>query len=234
MSGYKKRIFLRNPFCRAVVISKRPLMQEGLQAVMAEQAEQSSLLSLADYSELTPEIMEQIDVVVLELDSPLQNSFEICDLLNRLQNQYRHIYWVITLPAHLVNIAIERLLTARTSLLSLHEPMSSIIEHVFNSGVATERISTLLLQEKAAQSSGDEVVRTKLTFSERRVFRLISKGWRLNQIATLLEKNYKTISAQKSSAMRRLDLKTDAEMYAWMISDSGMQELNLPPYSQEL
>lgn len=229
MQESKTRIFLRNPFCRAAIVSKRPLMCEGLQVIMAEKAPQSSLVLLSDYSQLTPEVLLQIDVVVLELDSSLQEVFNECELLNSLKNQYRQVHWIITLPAHLTNIAIERLLTSRTSLLSLHEPMSSFIEHVFNSGGEVERISRLLLQEKAAQSTCAEVVSTNLTFSERRVLRLISKGWQLTQIATLLEKNYKTISAQKSSALRRLSLKSDAEMFAWMISEQGMQELNLSP-----
>ena len=77
-----------------------------------------------------------------------------------------------------------------------------------------------------------DMVKMSLTFSECRVLRLISKGWKLVQIATLLEKNYKTVSAQKKSAMRRLEIKTDAEMYAWIFSDHGKRELNIPPYNQ--
>ena len=41
MPENKVRILLRNPFCRAVVISKRPLMREGLQIVMAEKQRQN-------------------------------------------------------------------------------------------------------------------------------------------------------------------------------------------------
>lgn len=231
MQESKTRIFLRNPFCRAIVISKRPLMREGLQFVMAQRAAQSSLVLLGDYLDLKPEILAQVDVVMIELDGSLQESFEACGFLNQMQNQHRQVQWVFTLPAHLVNIAIERLLTTKTSLLSLYEPMSSIVEHIFNCGGEVEKISSYLLQEKAALVPASDEVRPSLTFAERRVLRLISKGWQLTQISTLLEKNYKTISAQKSSAMRRLDLKTDAEMYAWMISENGMKELNLPPFS---
>jgi DNA-binding NarL/FixJ family response regulator len=36
-----------------------------------------------------------------------------------------------------------------------------------------------------------------LTLSERKVLRLLGKGWGINQIATLLKKSNKTISAQK-------------------------------------
>jgi DNA-binding NarL/FixJ family response regulator len=36
-----------------------------------------------------------------------------------------------------------------------------------------------------------------LTHSERKVLRLLGKGWGINQIATLLKKSNKTISAKK-------------------------------------
>ncbi|MGB7801976.1 helix-turn-helix transcriptional regulator [Buttiauxella sp.] len=232
MQDSKEKIFLRNPFCRALVISKRPLMREGLQFLMKERAEKSSLILMDNYLDLRPEILLHIDVALIELDSPLQEIFKVCDDFNHLQNEFRQVEWVFTLPANLVNIAIERLLTANTALLSLHEPLNSIIEHVFNRGGQIERISRHLLQEIAVSSASNTVTNTNLTFSERRVLRLLSKGWQLAQIATLLEKNYKTISAQKSSALRRLALKTDAEMFAWMLSEQGMQELNLPPYHQ--
>ncbi|HEY3589749.1 MAG TPA: LuxR C-terminal-related transcriptional regulator [Buttiauxella sp.] len=231
MQESKVRNILNNSCRRAVVISKRPLMREGLQYVMSQKESHSSLVLLENFLDLKPEILANVDVVIVELDKPLQEIIEACDLLNHLQNQHQQLRWVFTLPAELVNIAVERLLTNKTSLLSLYEPMSSIIEHIFNCDGEVERISSHLLKEKAAQVSTNDAVRPNLTFAERRVLRLLSKGWQLAQIAALVEKNYKTISAQKSSAMRRLALKTDAEMYAWMISENGMKELNLPPYN---
>ncbi|MDZ6697083.1 hypothetical protein U4W40_16875, partial [Escherichia coli] len=44
----------------------------------------------------------------------------------------------------------------------------------------------------------------------------------------LPKKSNKTISAQKNSAMRRLAIHSNAEMYAWINSAQGARELNLP------
>ena len=68
---------------------------------------------------------------------------------------------------------------------------------------------------------------SSLTLSERKVLRLLAKGWGINQIASLLKKSNKTISAQKNSAMRRLSLNGNAQMYAWINSEQGMKELNI-------
>ncbi|VDZ69765.1 Putative regulator [Klebsiella aerogenes] len=78
--------------------------------------------------------------------------------------------------------------------------------------------------DNLGDDAGETVI---LTFSERKVLRLLAKGWGINQIAALLKKSNKTISAQKNSAMRRLSLRSNAEMYAWINSAQGMKELNL-------
>jgi len=207
-------------------------MREGLQIVMKEKAAESSQILLADYLDLTSDILDKVDVVMFELDSSQQEFIEQCDFLSHLKKESQHVRWIFILPLHLRNIAVERLLTAKTSLLSLHEPLSNIIENLFNNLGDIDIISNSLLQEQVSQTSVNDMVKTSLTFSECRVLRLISKGWKLVQIATVLEKNYKTVSAQKKSAMRRLEIKTDAEMYAWLFSEHGKRELNIPPYNQ--
>jgi len=55
----------------------------------------------------------------------------------------------------------------------------------------------------------------------------LGKAWGNNQNAMLLKNSNKTISAQKNSAMRRLSLRSNAEMYAWINSAQGAKELNL-------
>ncbi|MEG5996280.1 helix-turn-helix domain-containing protein, partial [Enterobacter ludwigii] len=80
--------------------------------------------------------------------------------------------------------------------------------------------------EPACNDDEDDRV-VALTHSERKVLRLLGKGWGINQIATLLKKSNKTISAQKNSAMRRLSLRSNADLYAWINSTQGLRELSL-------
>ncbi|MEG6300945.1 helix-turn-helix transcriptional regulator, partial [Enterobacter hormaechei] len=85
---------------------------------------------------------------------------------------------------------------------------------------------TLLIPETSdIEEESEQMI--ALTHSERKVLRLLGKGWGINQIATLLNKSNKTISAQKNSAMRRLSLRSNADMYAWISSTQGMRELSL-------
>ena len=94
--------------------------------------------------------------------------------------------------------------------------------------MSAEKISQTLLSIQDNDDLESDVGQLiMLTLSERKVLRLLAKGWGINQIAALLKKSNKTISAQKNSAMRRLALRSNAEMYAWLNSSQGMKELNL-------
>ena len=116
-----------------------------------------------------------------------------------------------------------------SSLLSDAEPIESLVNVIHSGNTRAERISKVLLSPPIIPELQDHSVRSiVLTLSERKVLRLLGKGWGINQIAMLLKKSNKTISAQKNSAMRRLSIHSNAEMYAWINSSQGARELNLP------
>ncbi len=113
-----------------------------------------------------------------------------------------------------------------TTLLSTCESVESVAKAILLGSQKADSISHSLLAADL-DSSADGECHPVLTVSEKQVLRLLGKGWGINQIAQLLKKSNKTISAQKHSAMRRLSLKTNADMYAWINSFQGLKELNL-------
>jgi DNA-binding NarL/FixJ family response regulator len=126
------------------------------------------------------------------------------------------------------SLAVEFLMRPESTLLSDSDPVDRVIKAIQQGSVSSENISQTLLSlqnNDEIESDSDRLV--MLTLSERKVLRLLAKGWGINQIAALLKKSNKTISAQKNSAMRRLSLRSNAEMYAWINSNQGMKELNL-------
>ncbi len=78
--------------------------------------------------------------------------------------------------------------------------------------------------DETEEAQEEETMR--LTISERRVLRLLGRGLGVNQVASVLQKSNKTISAQKRSALRRLSLRSNADMYAWINSDQGREALS--------
>ncbi len=114
-----------------------------------------------------------------------------------------------------------------STLLSNIEPIEGLIGAIRNGNRYAEKISQTLLSSDYPENDGSSNKLEHLTLSERKVMRLLGKGWGINQIAMLLKKSNKTVSAQKNSAMRRLSLRSNAELYAWINSTDGMKELNL-------
>ena len=114
-----------------------------------------------------------------------------------------------------------------STLLSEMEPIEGVINAIRAGSERAERISQTLLSPEPAEAETEDEPFVALTHSERKVLRLLGKGWGINQIATLLKKSNKTISAQKNSAMRRLSLRSNADMYARINSAQGMRELSL-------
>jgi DNA-binding NarL/FixJ family response regulator len=226
MQGRKVSKFLRYPLCRAVVVSKKPLLCEGVRVLMKNESSQATLSNLSSLALLTPERLEKMDVVLTELSGGLVEFNEVCRIVNPLQSQFNYIRWIFIVPTYLIDAAIERLFRAHTSLLSVREPIDNFLNCMFNGGLGPGSMSSELLSEKLTAEAPVGEYEFQLTFAERRVMRLLSKGWRINQIAALLNRNNKTVSAQKNSAMRRLALKNDAEMYAWMVSERGGRELS--------
>ncbi|WP_196763341.1 helix-turn-helix domain-containing protein, partial [Mycobacterium avium] len=112
--------------------------------------------------------------------------------------------------------AVELLMCPTATLLSDVEPIENLVKTVRSGNTHAERISAMLTSPAMTETHDFSYRSVILTLSERKVLRLLGKGWGINQIASLLKKSNKTISAQKNSAMRRLAIHSNAEMYAWI------------------
>jgi len=177
--------------------------------------------------ELTLLQLRRTDLVIVDFSGEIRHPRALCEQYYTLLSQYRDIHWVFMINRQYYSLAIEFLMRPESTLLSDTDPIERVIQAIQQNGVSTENISQTLL---SLQNNDDENYASQLimlTLSERKVLRLLAKGWGINQIATLLKKSNKTISAQKNSAMRRLSLRSNAEMYAWINSNQGMKELNL-------
>jgi len=176
--------------------------------------------------ELTLLQLRRASVIIVDISGEQRNARTLCEQYYRLQNQYREIHWIYLVPRAIYPLAVELLMRPESTLLSDVEPIEGVVNAIRSGSENAERISQTLLKPEPEElyDNQDDVM---LTFSERKVLRLLGKGWGINQIAALLKKSNKTVSAQKNSAMRRLSLTSNAEMYAWINSTKGMKELSL-------
>lgn len=210
----------------AIIISKSPIMQTGLGSIMSRYFPDCEHAFSRSQEELTLLQLRRAFVVIADLSGDPRNARSLCEQFYKLQNQYRDIHWIYLVPRAIYPFAVELLMRPESTLLSDMESIDVVVNAIRSGSERAERISQTLLKP-AAEEFHDAQDDVMLTFSERKVLRLLGKGWGINQIATLLKKSNKTVSAQKNSAMRRLYLTSNAEMYAWINSTKGMKELNL-------
>jgi DNA-binding NarL/FixJ family response regulator len=210
-----------------VIISRIPVMQSGLKAILKEYLPDYELSFCGSQDELTLLQLRRAVLVLVDLSGHIEHPRNICEHYYSLMNQYRDIHWIFMVGQSCFPLAVEFLIRPESSLVSDNEPVRRLIDVIRTGGLSAERISQMLFSPEM-ENLGDEASgMVILTPSERKVLRLLAKGWGINQIAALLKKSNKTVSAQKNSAMRRLSLRSNAEMYAWINSAQGMKELNL-------
>ncbi|HFZ8994922.1 TPA: LuxR C-terminal-related transcriptional regulator [Citrobacter freundii] len=212
----------------AVIISKIPVMQAGLIEVISGHFPDYRLRYCRSVDELTLMQLRCADIVVADLTGSFSQPRMVCEQFYALLTQYHDIHWIFLVSPGFYSQAIEFLMNPGCTLLSDVEPIENLVKAIASGHLRADRVSNMLLSPSLPEDQEPDSRLMVLTLSERKVFRLLAKGWSINQIAMLLKKSNKTISAQKNSAMRRLSLHSNAEMYAWINSSQGARELNLP------
>jgi len=202
-------------------------MQNGLGGVMTRHFPDFEITYRRSMQELTLLQLRRAGVVIADISGEYRNPRGTLEQYYGLMNQYRDIHWIFLVSRPLYPLAVELLMRPESTLLSDMEPIEGVINAIRAGSERAERISQTLLIPETSDIEEESEQMIALTHSERKVLRLLGKGWGINQIATLLNKSNKTISAQKNSAMRRLSLRSNADMYAWISSTQGMRELSL-------
>ncbi len=211
----------------AVVISRAPIIQFGLGAIMAQSFGEYEIIYCATPEEITLSLLQHANVVIVDLTNDLRQARSACKKYYSMMMQFIDIHWIFIVPLPIYPLAVEMLLRSESTLLSSMEPVEGIINAVRSGNRRAEMISRTILAESGYDNEDDNNPVISLTYSERQVLRLLGKGWGINQIASMLKKSNKTVSAQKNSAMRRLSLRSNAELYAWINSGQGVSLLSL-------
>ncbi|MEJ5072983.1 LuxR C-terminal-related transcriptional regulator [Enterobacter ludwigii] len=212
-----------------VVVSNVPLIQAGLSSIMKDNFPEYEVSCHHRIDELTLIQLQRTNLIVCNLSGDRFQVKSLCEKYYSLMTQHKECRWIFMLSQTHYSLAVEYLLRPESILLSDAEPIPELIAAIRNQGSQANRISTSLMALETMPLLSAQGVKTSLSLAERQALRLLAKGWGVNQIAMLLRKSNRTISAQKNSAMRRLSLRGNAELYAWLNSEQGLKELNLLP-----
>lgn len=210
-----------------IVISKVPVLKIGLGDIMERHFPDYEMTFFRSLEEVTLLQLRRADLIIADLSGDQRHTRNVCEQYFSILSQHSDIHWVFFVSRLFYPTAVELLMRPGSTLLSDMEPIDGVINAIHHGNGNAEKISQTLLSSDYLEHDESDEKPERLTLSERKVMRLLGKGWGINQIAMLLKKSNKTVSAQKNSAMRRLSLRSNAELYAWINSVEGIKELNL-------
>ncbi|WP_266168006.1 response regulator transcription factor [Dyella subtropica] len=197
---------------RIILADDHPIIRKGIMAllhgsdiqVVGEASCPVELLSLVERVEC--------DVVVTDYVMPSDSSPDGIRLIERLRSAHPNLPIVVLTMLRNVGLlqalmvtGVKAIVDKTTALAEVHTAVRlAMMGHVFVSATFEGRLARF----------GNHSV-TKLTDREGEVIRLLVAGMSVTEIARKLDRSVKTVSKQKTDAMKKLGLRSDMEIYAY-------------------
>ncbi|AJY15075.1 MULTISPECIES: response regulator transcription factor [Burkholderia] len=198
---------------RTVIANDRPLMLAGMEYV----AIHSGAIELAALCRSTDELIETLqnvrcDVVLLDYSIRGSGNLEGLALLGYLKRTFPDMA-IVTLLRHESPVLAHAILQSGvSSIVSKFDEVNHIVTAIHMGYGGGQYLSPKVRSalEHASTENGDRIA--KLSPREIEIIRLYLSGLSVGEIAVQLKKGKQTISAQKTSAMKKLGAKTDVAL----------------------
>ncbi|BEM90455.1 DNA-binding response regulator (plasmid) [Serratia marcescens] len=198
---------------RVIIVDDHPVFLLGLRAVLASLPENYQVVGEAhDVSSLFTLLAEaEVDMLITDFSMPTDNQKDGLRMICRIREKYPHLPIVVitmindrNIIASLMKYKVKAILNKRS------------LSHDLAKGLyATTGQSEPYLSESYRTSPLGKIEKV-LTTRELEVIRLLARGQSVNEIAQRLYRTKQTISAQKISAMKKLDIANEAAFYRYL------------------
>lgn len=216
---------------RVLCVDDHQLLVEGLRAHFAVEGDIEVVGSLPKADRLLEEVARlKPDIVLLDIEMPGADAFEMADRLKRHAPSVR----VVFLSAHVRDGYITAAYKCHADgYFAKGDDLHSIVEglHVVAHNRASDRqfvmgpkvrARCLTIGHPAGSSSSEgppETAMSSLTEREVEVLRLIGKGLSRNEIATELSRSAKTIDGHQERIMKKLGITARADLVRFAIRE---------------
>jgi two-component system capsular synthesis response regulator RcsB len=199
---------------RVAILDDHPLILAGVRLTLEKISVCEVLIASNTISELFSQLASKpCDVVILDYAMPMETLPDGIQLIKTLRHQYPKMQ-IIMLTTIDHPMVINNLMAQDIAgLLSKADPLEHILT-AFASLRLRERyyspsISRILSVQDSSQSIGLKLLSPK----ELEVLRLLVDGLSVSQVAAKLARSKQTISTHKISAMNKLNISTNAELF---------------------
>ena len=209
---------------RTVIVDDHPITLIGMRALLNGYPKISIVGEAQDVSGLL-ELLERqpCDLLITDLMMPDSEQADGLRLIQQLRRRYPQLAIVVVtmlnnqaLIGSLLKLGIQGLVSKRGLLNDLPKAINASAREPFLSGLFKN-----LLDLGVAEHGKPLLQLEQLSPREVEVLRLYGSGMTIGEIALHLNRSKQTISNQKTSAMRKLGLDTNAALYLY-IQENGL------------
>ncbi|CAB3798754.1 Transcriptional regulatory protein RcsB [Paraburkholderia ultramafica] len=201
---------------RAIIADDHPLVLLAIENLMGTYPNMQIVGRAADATELFMEVdRSPCDLVLMDLYMPGGLDGSGLDVIRQFKTRYPDVALVVltmeTEAAALqkvISLGVGGLVSKRDRIDLIHVAVVMALARECYVGPA---VRTLIADAALAQRL--DLVRSTLSRRELEVFTQYASGFAVSEIAARLGRSVKTISAQKCTAMRKLSLHSDAELF---------------------
>lgn len=204
------------PFLSVVLADDHPVLLLGLAAAIAQFPQQRVVAQAHDGRELM-QVLEHIDCNVIVTDYNLggEPAFDGMQLLVRLRKQ--HPKRAVVVCTMVQNPALLRAMR-QVGVAGIVSKSDELLYagHAIMAAARGVRYYSPRILEEAGLSSNERNVFERLSAREREVIRMYAGGMAVSDIALKLGSSIKTVSTQKTVALRKLGLAREIDLFQYV------------------
>lgn len=207
---------------RVIIADDHPIVRVG-QRVVIEAGGRCKVVGEADGPDELLALVGSVpcDVLVTDFAMPGNRQSDGYGLLGLLRRQYPHLPVIlVTMFANVATLrasfahGAQAIVAKSASARELPRAIRAVSE-------GQTFVSECLREQLVEAGCGDPSAQPQLSGKEREVVRMLASGMTVSQIAAQVNRSISTISKQKSTAMQRLSISTDVDLFAYA-RDAGM------------
>ncbi|ALE53619.1 response regulator transcription factor [Paraburkholderia sp. SIMBA_055] len=212
---------------RAIIADDHPLVLLAIENLIGGYPSMEVVGRAADATELFAEVDRTgCDLVLMDLYMPGGADGSGVEAVRQFRRRYPDVALIVltmeTEAAALqsvISLGVDALISKRDRIDLIHVAIVTALAGECYLGPAVRTLIT-----KAAAMQRLDFVRSVLSRRELEVFTQYASGLGVTEIAGRLGRSVKTISAQKCTAMRKLSLNSDAELFRFAVEHGVVSE----------
>lgn len=200
---------------KIILADDHPLILTGLRSLIANLQSKCDVVAEAHQVSSLFRALQQhpCDLLITDFSMPSDECNDGLNMMQQLRRDYPILPIIVLTQIHnagilqsLINLGVNGVLLKKAVIKELSTAISQVLSGQCFVGDSVK----LLLNESGIMEYG---INIQLTPKESEVVRLLANGMSVTQVAEYLHRSIKTISTQKKSAMQRLGLQSDSDLF---------------------